>query len=148
MQLIIVGDGLIYIRPYYVSVPQNSGDVDEVTEFRSVIVSYNDRSVLEPTIGEALARLFPGFEGDVGDLVEDPAEPSPDDPDPEATTEDEPDSEVVIVSGDAAALLEQADILFIEADQALADGDLGTYQSKIDEARALIEEAVAILEDS
>ena len=151
MQLITVGDGLIYIRPYYVSVPQNSGDVDEVTEFRSVIVSYNDRSVLEPTIGEALARLFPGFDGEVGDLVEDPAEPSADDPDPddpEATTEDELDSEVVIVSGDAATLLDQADTLFIEADQALADGDLGTYQSKIDEARALIEEAVTILEDS
>ena len=40
---------------------------DSVTELRFVIVSYNDRSVLEPTIGEALARLFPGFEGDVGD---------------------------------------------------------------------------------
>ena len=146
MQLITVGDGLIYIRPYYVSVPQNSGDVDEVTEFRAVIVSHDDRSVLEPTIGEALARLFPGFDGEVGDLVEDPAEASPDDPDSEEVVEDEP--EVVIVSGDAAVLLEQADALFIEADEALASGDLGGYQEKIDEARALLAEAVAILEET
>ena len=50
LQLIPVADGLIYIRPVYV--------VADVAEFRFVIVSYNDRSVLEPTISEALARLL------------------------------------------------------------------------------------------
>ena len=38
LQVIPVGDGLIYVRPYYVSVPQNSADVGSVTEYRAVIV--------------------------------------------------------------------------------------------------------------
>ena len=29
-----------------------------------------------------------------------------------------------------------------EADQALAEGDLGTYQAKVDEARRLVEQAI------
>ena len=68
-QMIPVADGLIYVRPYYVSVPQSSADAGVVTEYRAVIVTYNDRSVLEPTLGQALARLFPGFRGDLGDEI-------------------------------------------------------------------------------
>ena len=141
MQVVPVDDGLIYVRPYYVAVPQNSGDVRAVTEFRSVIVTYNDRSVIEDTIGEALARLFPGFEGDLGEVVDTPTEPSPDDQ--EVTEPDSSDDP--IVEGDAAGLLRQADEAFIEADEALADGDLGLYQEKIDEARGLIADAVELL---
>ncbi len=169
MQLVPVSDGLIYVRPYYVSVPQSSGDVDEVTAFRSVIVSYDERSVLEPTLGQALARLFPGFEGDVGDRVDRPSDPEPGDPDPDAgpdevdevagdpATGDEgtvdegttstDDGEVPPLPDDAASLLERADELFVEADQALADGDLGQYQASVEEARNLVAEAVAILQD-
>ena len=40
-----------------------SGSTSTVTEFRSVIVSYNDRAVLEPTLAEALARAVPGVRG-------------------------------------------------------------------------------------
>ena len=46
----------------------------------------------------------------------------------------------------AAELLDQADALFVEADEALAAGDLGTYQARIEEARALVSEAVELLE--
>ncbi len=138
LQMIPVGDGLIYVRPYYVSVPQNSADVGSVTEYRAVIVSYNDRSVLEPTITQALVRLFPGFKGDLGEEITEPSEP---------TTESEPDTTGTegSASEDPAALLAEADALFVEADEALAAGDLGLYQEKIDEARQLIEDAVAIL---
>ena len=38
LQVVPVGDGLIYVRPYYVSVPQNSGDVNEVTELQPTLV--------------------------------------------------------------------------------------------------------------
>ena len=141
LQLIPVGDGLIYVRPYYVSVPQNSADVGSVTEYRAVIVSYNDRSVLEPTVGEALARLFPGFRGDLGEEILRPTEPEGNDPDPAVT---DPGVEEV-TEGDPADLLNQADALFVEADEALADGDLGLYQEKIEEARNLIADAVEIL---
>lgn len=143
LQLVPVAGGLVYIRPYYVSVPQNSADVGAVTEYRAVIVSYNDRSVLEPTITEALKRLFPGFQGEIDEAIDVPTEPDGTQPDPDdVDTDDDPDRD-----GDPLALLAEADVLFIEADEALAAGDLGLYQSKIDAARELIEDAFAILDD-
>jgi uncharacterized membrane protein (UPF0182 family) len=154
LQLVPVSHGLIYVRPYYVSVAQSSGDVSSVTEFRSVIVSYNERSVLAPTIGEALAVLFPGFEGDVGDRVEQAAEPTGDtgttEPPSAGGSDGQPsDTEPPTTEplpSDAATMLQRADELFIEADQALAGGDLGGYQAKIDEARALIADALSLIE--
>jgi uncharacterized membrane protein (UPF0182 family) len=143
LQLIPVADGLIYVRPYYVSVPQNSADVPSVTNYRGVVVSYNDRAVLEATVSEGLAELFPGFESDVGDAIDEPTEPGDDGEvvDPEDPTPD-PDPS----GDDPVALLEQADLVFLEADEALAAGDLGLYQEKIDEARQLIADAFAVLE--
>jgi uncharacterized membrane protein (UPF0182 family) len=126
-----------------VSVPQNSADVGAVTEYRAVIVSYNDRSVLEPTIGEALAKLFPGFEGDLGEEIDEPTEPD-ETTDPDTT---EPDPSEPSSDDTPTALLARADELFIEADAALADSDLGLYQRKIDEARQLIADAVALLDN-
>ncbi len=141
LQLIPVGDGLIYVRPYYVSVPQNSGDVGSVTEYRAVIVSYNDRSVLEPTVGEALARLFPGFRGDLGEEIAQPTEPDDgSDVDPAVT-----DPGVQIATGDPTSLLNDADQAFADAEAALQDGDLGLYQEKVGEARSLIADALEIL---
>jgi uncharacterized membrane protein (UPF0182 family) len=161
LQLIPVADGLIYIRPYYVSVPQNSAEVDSVTELRFVIVSYNDRSVLEPTIGEALERLFPGFDADVGDRLppeagdeivetEDGTSTDTDAGDTTDTEAEATDTTVdssVPLSGDATELLLQAEQLFIEADEALVAGELGTYQEKVQQAQTLVAEAVSILED-
>ncbi len=141
MQVIPVADGLIYVRPYYVAVPQGSSEVGSVTAYRSLIVSYNDRSVLEDTLGAALARLFPGFDADVGDRVGAPSEPSPSDPPP-----DEPD-EPGQFAGDATALLTEADRLFVEAEDALAAGDLGEYQAKVDAARLLVQEALQLISD-
>jgi uncharacterized membrane protein (UPF0182 family) len=147
LQLIPVADGLIYVRPYYVSVPQNSAQVGSVTEYRAVIVSFNDRSVLEATVTEALAALFPGFESDVGDAIDEPTEPGGDDGDTGTETDGESsDPDAGTSNDDPIVLLEQADQAFLEADEALAAGDLGLYQQKIDEARDLIDQAFAILE--
>ncbi len=151
LQLVPVANGLIYVRPYYVSVPQNSADVSAVTEYRAVIVSYNDRSVLASTISGGLAELFPGFDGDLDEAIEEPTEPDagvdgddpgspPTDPDPDS----EPDP--TTPSDDPLVLLERADEAFFEADTALADGNLGLYQEKIGEARQLIDDAFALLE--
>ena len=49
-------------------------------------------------------------------------------------------------SDDPAELLQQAEELFVEAEQALADGDLGEYQAKVDEAKALVAKALELLE--
>ena len=148
LQLIPVADGLIYVRPYYVSVPQNSADVSSVTEYRAVIVSYNDRSVLEATVSEALAALFTGFESDVGDTIDEPTEPGNggDDGQDPSDSDPDPDPDPGATGDDPVALLEQADEAFLEADAALEAGDLGLYQEKVDEARNLIADAFALLE--
>ncbi len=154
LQIVPVAGGLIYVRPYYVSVPQSSGSASTVTEFRSVIVSYNDRAVLEPTLAQGLARLFPGFQGQIGDRIATPAEPtngsgSASTPAAETPTDTgTPNAETDPgATPDAVQLLDEADALFDEANAALADGDLGTYQSKIDEARANITQALSLLQD-
>jgi uncharacterized membrane protein (UPF0182 family) len=147
LQLIPVSEGLIWVRPYYVSVPQNSADVSSVTEYRAVIVSFNDRSVLAATVSEALAELFPGFEGDIGDAIDEPTEPGGSDGGSEdngASVTPPPDTGGS--QDDPVALLEQADQAFAEADDALAAGDLGLYQEKITEARQLIDDAFALLD--
>jgi uncharacterized membrane protein (UPF0182 family) len=151
LQLIPVAGGLIYVRPYYVSVPQNSARVGSVTEYRAVIVSFNDRSVLESTVTEALAALFPGFESDVGDAIDEPTEPGGDDGDTGTDTDTDTDSgstdpDAGTSNDDPIVLLEAADQAFLEADEALAAGNLGLYQEKIDEARDLIDQAFTILE--
>ena len=148
LQLIQVAQGLVWVRPYYVAVPQNSAEVTSVTEYRGVIVSYNDRAVLEDTVSEALTALFPGFEGAIDETIDQPTEPDAGGDsgggDPSVPTPDPDPSES---SGDdPVALLEQADQAFLEADAALADGDLGAYQAKIAEARQLIADAFALLD--
>lgn len=131
MQLVPVADGLVYVRPYYVTVSQTGSRVAQTTEFRAVIVSYNGEAVLARTITDALELIFPGFDG----VVEG-----------EVPVEGDEDGAVTI-SGDA--LDETADEVLIrlntvlaEADAALADGDLGVYQSKIEEANELLADAV------
>jgi hypothetical protein len=162
MQVVPVAGGLIYVRPYYVSVPLESADAREVTEFRAVIVSYDDRSVIAPTIGQALERLFPGFDGDVGDRVLAPGEEIPEDlddfdssatdpsaDDPAVVDPDAPDDTTVdapVDETDPIAMLERVDLLFDEADAALRNGDLGEYQALVDDARAMLADALLLLD--
>ena len=77
LQLVPVADGLLYVRPFYAAVPQSSDRDTTVTEYRFVIVSYDGRAAFGESLGEALAKLFPGFEGDLGDRVG--ADDEPDD---------------------------------------------------------------------
>ena len=56
------------------------------------------------------------------------------------------DADAPVVSTDAAELLQIADDLFRQADEALADGNLGEYQTKVDEGRRRLDEAIVILE--
>ena len=136
LQAIPVADGLIYIRPYYVTQQTDSPQVPEATEFREVIVTYNRQSVLAPTIGQALSELFRGFEGDVGDRTG-AATSGGDDGEADPVDED-----VVVLDENAEEVLVRLDAVLAEADEALAAGDLGLYQEKVEEAEQLIAEAV------
>ena len=139
LQAIPVADGLIYIRPYYVTQQTDSPQVPEATEFREVIVTYNRQSVLAPTIGQALSELFRGFDADVGDRTGTVSVDS-DDPVVEPV-----DDEVVVLDENAEEVLVRIDVVLAEADEALASGDLGLYQEKVEEAEVLIADAIARL---
>ena len=111
-----------------------------MSEFRFVIVSNGNNSVLARTITEGVRRLFPGFEGNVGDVLGAPSEAS------DVVPVEDDGIDVSGLPVDAAELLTLADSLFEETDDALAIGDLGGYQAKIEEARARLTDALAILE--
>lgn len=127
MQVVPVADGLLYMRPVYVVASSN-------TEYRFIIVSHDNDSVMRPTIDAALLELFPGYDGNVGERL------SADDGDPvDPDTEETAGSDEI--PADTAELLDQAADLYDEAQQLLADGDLGAYQEKIDEMADLINRA-------
>lgn len=139
LQLVPIADGIVYVRPMYAAVQQSSGN--SVTEYRFVTVAHEGRAAIGESMGQALASLFPGFEGDLGDRVaaDDGTEPAPSDEGDAPPTPEEEET--------PAELLARADVLFSEAEAALADGDLGAYQSKVDEAAALVQEALEALEN-
>jgi hypothetical protein len=132
LQLLPVADGALWLMPMYVS----GNEVPQPT-FRYVLVYHpgDGRAAYGETIGIAIAKLFPGFDVDLGDRVggggsgdPDPIEPEPTDLTP-------------------AQLLEQADQLFAEAEDALAAGDLGAYDEKITAARDLVQQAIELLDE-
>ena len=140
LQLVPVADGLLWVRPFYAAVRQSAdGSSAAVTEYRFVIVSYNQRAVFGESLGEALGKLFPEFEGDLGDRV------GVDEGEPEEGTEEPPPPEPPSTESTPAELLAQADQLLVEADLALEARDLGEYQAKIEEAGALIDQALELL---
>jgi uncharacterized protein len=136
LQLVPIGDGLIWIRPFYALVPQGGSDSSAtVAEYRFVIASQGDRAAIGASLGEALGNLFSGFDADLGDRVGSP-EPPPDsgsETPPEGG--EEPDAT-------PAELLTQAQELLTEANDALRAGDLGEYQNLVDEAGRLIDQAL------
>ncbi len=138
LQLVPVADGLLWVRPFYAAVPQSTDRATTVTEYRFVIVAYNDRAAFGESLGEALAKLFPGFEEDLGDrvgAVEEPEDGEP--PPPESGTPAE---------STPAELLAQADQLLADADLALEARDLAGYQENVEAAKALIDQALELLD--
>jgi uncharacterized protein len=162
LQLVPVGDGLIYVRPFYVEV-QQSGPIPLVTEYRFVIVSHGERAAHAPTIGQALARIFPGLDVDLGDRVgevdidfqevadfvdpfSDPLDEVDIDANAEPPVNDVPQRPTLDAGADAAELLAEAEALFIEAELVLRDsGDLGRYQTTIAEARDMVTRALDLI---
>lgn len=155
MQILPVADGLIYVRPFYVS-------IDGVTEYRFVIVSHDNRATFASSLGEAFADLFPGFDADIPERVvaeddlgsaTDPesssTDTSGDAPSTEAEQPAEGGLEVPATPDERATtadLLLQAEALFALADEQLRDGDLGAYQATIERAEEFIRAALATLD--
>ena len=147
MQMIPIGDAILWVRPLYLqpkSAPQPS--------FRQVVVSAGGRVQMADSLGEALALMFPGFSQNLGDIVGGPSPTQPNTPvipgTPGTVTPvtGTPTSTPSTGAADTPeALLAAAEKAFAEADTALAAGDLGTYQTKVDEAKELVKRAAALM---
>lgn len=128
LQMIPLAKGVVWLAPLYVETDNN-----EQPLLRRMIAYYNGKVSIGSSIGDALGQVIPGFSLDVGDVS--------------GTSTTEPGGEP---STDAtpAELLDRAQTLFADADAALRDGNLGTYAQKIGQARALVEQALGLLEDA
>lgn len=163
-------DRILYVRPLYVDA---RGDLPLL---RFVIVAYDDQVRMCPTLEQALGALFVDeneldedcngvvspFTGDVVQVEDGVGEPPEDldTPDPEPTpTPDagptptpapaEPTPTPVPVEpppADVQALLEAAQTAFDDAQDALAEGDLGTYQELIEQGEGFLDQALALIE--
>jgi len=121
LQLIPVGNSILYIRPFYV---QGAGD-GSFPQFRFVVVAYGDQDpVLASTVEDGLAQLF----------GQAPAQPLPGADEP--TTPPAPGG-----GGNVQDLLSQASDRYREAQEALRQGNLAEYQRLINEVGDLINQA-------
>ena len=126
LQMIPVADSLLWTRPVYVK----SSTVGQ-PQVRLVVAYYQGKIGFGSSLSIALGQLFPGLDIDVGDVVGGSTEPvNPDEPTVETTPEE---------------LLSQAELLFEEADAALADQDFATYGEKLKAARDKVAQALDLL---
>src|SRR5918994_502384 len=121
LQLIPVGNSILYIRPFYV---QGAG-TSSFPQFRFVVVAYGDQNpVRASTVEEGLAILF-------GQAP------------PQAPTDEggAPTTPPPSGGGSVQELLNQAADKYQQAQEALRNGDLGTYQRLVNEVGDLINQA-------
>jgi uncharacterized protein len=114
--VIPIENSLLFVRPLYVQ-SERSG----IPEFQKAIVVFNGRAEMRNTLQEALVALF----GEAPDTLE--AKPSGGGEEPPPDAPDESISE----------LLAQIAKAYDEAQAALREGDLATYQRKVDEMARL-----------
>jgi hypothetical protein len=121
LQLIPVGNSILYIRPFYV---QGAG-TSSFPQFRFVVVAYGDQNpVRASTVEEGLAILFGQ------------APPQAPTGEPGAPTPSTPPT-----GGSVQELLDQAADTYRRAQEALRNGNLGTYQELINQVGDLINQA-------
>lgn len=149
LQLINIGKGLVYVRPLYVRPDDPSAKQIFVRKF---LASYNNKVVMADDLTAAIGKLFPGFEKNLGDRVDDGSEQTSSDPQTD-TSQGSTTTTVPAGGSDTtnlqtpAELLARAEQLFAEADAALGSTppDFALYQKKLAEARELVSRAIAIV---
>ena len=133
LQLVPVGDGLLYVRPVYVVVQRRH---------RVPVRDRVDRQQrrLRHSTSRVLWRACsPASTGSIGDRIADGDEP---------VDEDGETPELPAAGTTARQLLDEAEALFAEADTLLRDGDLGGYQATIDRAKQKVADAIAAMDES
>ncbi len=122
VQMIPLEDSILYVRPLYVTSEQTN-----LPEVKRVIVVFGGKAVMRTTLKESLTALF----GDAPETLEAGA----------GDGGQAPPADDALPTADIAVLLERAEAAYREAEAALRDGDLATYQRKNKEAGQLISEA-------
>ncbi len=158
MQMVPVAGGIVWIRPMF-SEPQGGGQ----PLMKFVLASYNGSATFGESIGEALSKLFTGYNVDLGDRVDtdgnvpgsgtdqgsgtDTSGTTPSTTGP-ATTAPSTGGTGGTGADTPEELLSEANRLFGEADTALKNGDLGGYQTKVQQARQLVQQAFDVMQAS
>jgi uncharacterized protein len=134
MQVLPIADSLLYVQPLFLQNPQA-----RIPELARVALVMGERTAFAPTFAEALGQLLgiavPDAIVDEEAQDVDVIEVDPDDPDAEPA---EPEDQIAV----SEELLADALAAFARAEEALREGDLGTYQDEIASARDLLEQAV------
>ena len=135
LQIVPVGKGIVYLRPMFVQPDRQANQVF----VRKVLGSYDGKSVIGDSLTNVIQQLFPGFNMDLGDRVGDGTG---------VTTTTLPGTATTVPTNTGSTpsqLLRQAESLFAQADAALAKTppDFVTYQQKLQQARALVQQALA-----
>lgn len=140
LQLIPIGDSILYIRPIYVEAEGGTN----LPKFKFVAMVYGEKAVMETSVDKALAALF-GDSGAPPNSVEDGSVDGSADGDTDAGVDGgETDGDGDAGSGDIADLLARASAEYALAQAALREGDLATYQEHIEAMAALVEQADAL----
>ena len=122
-----VGDGLLYVQPIYT---QNAATTGSYPILQYVVASFGDQVGFGQSLDEALRQALRGESGTVP-----PPETGPPVDNGGSPTAPPQNAEV-------EQLLQQADQAYQEAQDALRKGDLGTYQTKVQEMQSLIQQAM------
>lgn len=124
-----IDGGLVYVRPFYVT-----SDQTEIPSLEYVIAYFEGDVSIQPTLEGALTALF----GESPPTLEEPGDGEPgDEPPPEGD-----------LTQQVATLLADATALFQQADEALQDNDLATYEDKSDQARAKVDQAERLIAEA
>jgi uncharacterized membrane protein (UPF0182 family) len=128
IQLIPVGSSIVYVQPIFVQQGSSQG----YPQFRFVVVFTQGKNpTFATTVNEALTKLF----GGAATAPTTPTTPTTPTPTPTPGTS----------NPTAQNLLNQAAQKFTDADTALRNGDLATYQTDITAGEALVRQAQALL---
>jgi uncharacterized membrane protein (UPF0182 family) len=148
MQLIPVGNSIVYVRPFYAQ----SRGTGSFPQFQFVVVysQGSGNAFCGQTVQDALSQLV-GITGATGCSISAPTggsggsttttTPPTTTPGTATTTTLPPSTTIPPAAGSKQQLLDQAAAKLDQAQTALDNKDLGTYQRLVEEARTLVKQA-------
>jgi uncharacterized membrane protein (UPF0182 family) len=150
MQLVPVGKGLVYVRPWYA---ESTNQTNAIAEMRYVAVTAAGESERAASIGAALNLLFPGTNVDAQDRVDSNGNPVEPQNGPNSsgngngTGDGTNDGTSNNGTGGESAeqLIADANSLYQQAQEAKANFDSKTYQDKMQQAYDKLQQATALL---